>query len=304
MDSRLGKEFFKKEIRSDFLIDEKRKKVWAVVLEMLEKFDQVCKAYHLTYWVFYGTLLGAVRHKGFIPWDDDIDVVLFRDDYETFQSIAPWEFEEPYFFQNSYTDHLIWPFSKIRDSRTTGIEFVNMTNCHQGIFIDIFPLDSVMDGVNQQFSGVWDMQRLLWDMVTQPGKALEFIKGDLVAGRMAPADVQNLLEILKKDVRERFKIFEKFSQDHFGETQEVNYIMEELRPSHYRSMKREWFRDTVYLPFEHLMVPVPVDYDQILTQCYGNYHELVQGGSSHGNIILDPDMPYDEYFSKYLLGDK
>lgn len=52
------------------------------------------------------------------------------------------------------------------------------------------------------------------------------------------------------------------------------------------------------------MVPVPVDYDQILTQCYGNYHELVQGGSSHGNIILDPDMPYDEYFSKYLLGDK
>lgn len=97
MDSRLGKEFFKKEIRSDFLIDEKRKKVWAVVLEMLEKFDQVCKAYHLTYWVFYGTLLGAVRHKGFIPWDDDIDVVLFRDDYETLQSIAPWEFEEPYF---------------------------------------------------------------------------------------------------------------------------------------------------------------------------------------------------------------
>lgn len=179
-----------------------------------------------------------------------------------------------------------------------------MTNCHQGIFIDIFPLDSVMDGVNQQFSGVWDMQRLLWDMVTQPGKALEFIKGDLVAGRRTPADVQNLLEILKKDVRERFKIFEKFSQDHFGETQEVNYIMEELRPSHYRSMKREWFRDTVYLPFEHLMVPVPVDYDQILTQCYGNYHELVQGGSSHGNIILDPDMPYDEYFSKYLLGDK
>ena len=114
--SGLNPSFFKKEIRSDFLVDEKRKKVWAVELEMLEKLDEVCKNHDITYWVFYGTLLGAVRHKGFVPWDDDIDVVMFRNDYERFQTVAPHEFQEPYFFQNSYTDRRIWALSKIRDS--------------------------------------------------------------------------------------------------------------------------------------------------------------------------------------------
>lgn len=78
--------------------------MWAVELHMLEAFDEVCKKYGLTYYVDFGTLLGAVRHQGFIPWDDDIDVVMFRDDYERFQAIAPYEFLELYFFQNSYTD--------------------------------------------------------------------------------------------------------------------------------------------------------------------------------------------------------
>ncbi len=90
---------------------------------MLAKFDQVCREYNLTYFVFYGTLLGAARHQGFIPWDDDIDVVLFRDDYETFQAVAPWEFTEPYFFQNSYTDNMIWPFSKIREAGLQELNF-------------------------------------------------------------------------------------------------------------------------------------------------------------------------------------
>ena len=61
--------FYKEEIRSGFLVTEKRKKVWAVELQMLEKLDEVCKKYNLTYYAYYGTLLGAVRHQGFIPWD-------------------------------------------------------------------------------------------------------------------------------------------------------------------------------------------------------------------------------------------
>ncbi len=292
--------FFEKEIRCDFLVDEKRKKVWVVELEMLAKFDQVCREYNLTYFVFYGTLLGAARHQGFIPWDDDIDVVLFRDDYETFQAVAPWEFTEPYFFQNSYTDNMIWPFSKIRDSRTTGIEFRDMREFHQGNFMDIFPLDSVVDGVNQQFGAVWEMERLLWDMVDNPQAVLARLRNDLVEGRRSVSDVQYLLEVSKLGIRERFRVFEEFCRLHFGETGELNYIMEGIRPTGYESVKREWFRDVVYLPFEHIMVPAPGEYDKILTRSYGNYHEYVTGGSAHGNIILDPDIPYREYFDKYL----
>ena len=153
--------FLKEEIRSGFPVNEKRKKVWAVELELLQKFDEVCRKYNLTYYAYYGTLLGAVRHQGFIPWDDDIDVVMFREDYEKLQAVAPEEFREPYFFQNSYTDQMLWFFSKLRDSRTTAIEFP-ARNLHQGIFIDIFPLDDVPDGVHEEFSAVLEVQREIW----------------------------------------------------------------------------------------------------------------------------------------------
>ena len=97
----LDASFFKEEERCGYLVTEKRKKVWAVGLELWERFDEVCKKHGITYYAYYGTLLGAVRHQGFIPWDDDIDVIMFRDEYKRFQEIAPSEFTEPYFFQNA-----------------------------------------------------------------------------------------------------------------------------------------------------------------------------------------------------------
>ncbi len=298
--SELSPSFYKKEIRSDFLVDEKRKKVWAVELEMLERFDQVCKKHGLTYWAFYGTLLGAVRHQGFVPWDDDIDLVMFRDDYRRFQAVAPLEFKEPYFYQSAYTDRRIWALSKIRDSRTTGIEFRHLRDFHQGIFIDIFPLDSVADGIHGEFDGVRETQGLLWGLVVNPSGTMIELKQELLEGKRKPSDIHIFLEIAQKDVRERFRLFEEFNLAHFGETENLNYIMEDIIPSNYKSVKKEWFQETIYLPFEHIQVPVPGEYDKILTQCYGDYHQYVPGGTAHENIILDPDIPYEEYFARYL----
>ena len=73
----LEKTFFEREVRSGYEVSEKVKKIWAVELNLLEYFDNLCREYHLRYFADYGTLLGAVRHQGFIPWDDDIDVVMF-----------------------------------------------------------------------------------------------------------------------------------------------------------------------------------------------------------------------------------
>lgn len=298
--SGISPSFYKKEIRSDFLVDEKRKKVWAVELMILEKLDKVCKKHDIAYWAFYGTLLGAVRHQGFVPWDDDIDLVMFRDDYRRFQEVAPYEFQEPYFFQNAYTDRGIWALSKIRDSRTTGIEFQDLRDFHQGIFIDIFPLDSVADRIHREFEPVQETQRLLWGLVMNPGESLMNLKQELMEGKRGAEELQIFLEIAKKDIRERFRIFEEFNLAHFGETEDVNYIIYELNPCNYKSVKRDWFQNTQFLPFEHLMVPVPGEYDRILTRCYGDYHQLVRGGTAHESIILDPDIPYTEYFSRYL----
>lgn len=291
--------FYKEEIRSGFLVTEKRKKVWAVELQILEKLDEVCKKYNLTYYAYYGTLLGAVRHQGFIPWDDDIDVIMFRDDYEKFQEIAPKEFREPYFYQNTYTDRVLWPLSKIRDSRTTAVEpqFRHLKDSfHQGIFLDVFPFDSVEDGIHTQFHMIKEVQRLLWTSTVDP----ETVVKALEEGQQLYLGADFLIDFLQKSVQEKFRIFESYSRSCLDQSQRVNYLIEELYPDDIscKSVEKKWFRDIVYLPFEHLYIPAPSGYDQILTQCYGNYHQFVQGRSAHEEILLDPETPYREYFKK------
>lgn len=286
--------FFEEEIRSDFLVDKKRKKVWAVALNLLEQLDNVCQKYHIPYYVYYGTLLGAVRHQGFVPWDDDIDVVMFREDYERFQEIAPQEFKEPYFFQNSYTDQMLWFFSKIRDSRTTAIEFP-ARNLNQGMFIDIFPLDDVPDGIHEELSTVLEVQKDIKRVICNPKQLLL----DYEQGKRFTLDIDILLELIKMDRSQRLKEFETLSLSYAGQSDCVNFIISEMANDGYKSVKREWFNEIVWLPFEHIKVPAPAEYHKILTQCYGDYHIPVQGGTEHENIILDPDMPYDEFFEKY-----
>lgn len=295
----LDQSFFKEEIRSGFLVTEKRKKIWATELGILERFDMVCKKHQLTYYAYYGTLLGAVRHQGFIPWDDDIDVIMFRDDYEKFQAIAPGEFTEPYFFQNTYTDRVLWPFSKIRDSRTTAAEpQFNSLGCtfHQGIFIDIFPFDSVDDGISPQFSTITQIQDLLWVTVTNP----EAVIGALEKGQQLYLSADFLIDCLQKSQKERFRIYEAFNLSCLGKSGKVNYLIHELYPEgvSYKSMEKGWFQDIVYLPFEHIQIPAPAGYEQILTRCYGDYHRPVRGGSAHNDIVMEPDIPYTEYFSR------
>lgn len=292
----LNMSFFQAEERSGFLVTEKRKKVWAVELELLEKFDEICRKHHLSWYAYYGTLLGAVRHQGFIPWDDDIDVIMFRDDYEKFQIIAPQEFTEPYFYQNSYTDQVIWPFSKLRDSRTTAIEscFTGLGDSfHQGIFIDIFPFDSAREPNNLQMDLAVEMQHLLWIGITNPELALQVVTQE------PPESVlkQYMLDYLGKNLQQRFRIFENYNLASLEKSKKVNYILSELVIHDCQSVDKDWFRETVYLPFENMRIPVPVEYDKILRNCYGNYHEFVQGGSAHEGLLIEPDIPYKEYFS-------
>lgn len=286
----LEETFFKREIRSGYEVSEKTKRIWAVELHLLEYFDSLCREHRLRYFADYGTLLGAVRHQGFIPWDDDIDVVMFRDDYEKLKAIAPDIVCEPYFFQNAYTNGMIGAFSKLRDSRTTAIEFPDAPpDYNQGIFIDIFPLDSVPDGISTD-SVIGEMQREMWMSIVNPQAFLEMLE----EGRKPVLDVSIFTEMIKRPVRERIQMLEEFNISQFGKSDKVQFITDFLWD--YPGLPREWYSDIVYLPFENLEIPVPVEYDYILRQRYGDYMTPVQGTSSHeGGLFWDPDAPYTKY---------
>jgi lipopolysaccharide cholinephosphotransferase len=119
-------------------------KAHVIMLDILVTFDAICQKHNLHYWLDAGTLLGAVRHKGFIPWDDDVDISMPVEDYNTFKTLAQAELSQTMFLQHKESD-VTFPFDymKIRDSRATIIEFHEEGKevaYNQGLFLDIFPM--------------------------------------------------------------------------------------------------------------------------------------------------------------------
>lgn len=156
--------FFNEEVRCEYTVTRQRKEVWAVELDLLREFSRVCNKYNLKYCADGGTLLGAIRHHGFIPWDDDLDIAMLRSDFEKLNEVAPIEFKKPYFWQTEETDKgSARGHAQLRNSATTSIikteyERQRNNNFNQGIFIDIFPFDTVID--DQKKLAEQDLNRL------------------------------------------------------------------------------------------------------------------------------------------------
>lgn len=121
-----------------------------VQVDLLKEFDRICRLHGIKYIIGSGTLLGAVRYKGFIPWDDDIDVEMLREDYEKFSKIAKQKLNEKVFFQDHKTDKAYpWLFGKLRKNGTSAVRLgQEHLKMHGGIFIDIFPRDPMPNSEN------------------------------------------------------------------------------------------------------------------------------------------------------------
>lgn len=116
-----------------------------IMLATLKAVDQVCRKHGLTYFLIDGTLLGAIRHQGFIPWDDDVDIAMPRGDYEKFEALAQQELGEDYFVQTPRTDphyRLFYIPLKVRDNHSTLVEDYGR-RYHQGVYVDVFPFDAL-----------------------------------------------------------------------------------------------------------------------------------------------------------------
>ena len=279
------KDIEKDEIRSGFLVTTDRKKNWNKEIELLLEIDRICQKYDIPYFVIFGTMIGAVRHKGFVPWDDDIDVAMMRPDYMRFVQVAAQEINSPYFLQNTYTDGRIMNWSKIMDDSTSAIEEWN-SNIHQGIFVDILPMDIVPDGTER--ADILDgVLRELWMSVITPQQVIDGLKG----GGTTRVSRSTLERILQMDLAERMSIYEEFCTKHFDESAKVAFQMS-YWCNRSKPVAKECLQNILYMDFEQVRVPVPAGYDEFLTQIYGQWRIPKHIPTEHEGVLMSVDIPY------------
>ena len=283
--------FYDEEMRCGYLVTEKTKHVWAVQLDMLDEVDRICKKYHIPYFADSGTLIGTIRHKGYIPWDDDIDLVMMREDYERFIQAAAGEVKEPLFLQTVYTDkNYLKGHIQIRDSRTTGYNAEDKrAGYHCGIFIDIFPLDGVPDSAWAM--KLWRFQiRTAWS-VLYTWYRFGYYPNATVFGRI----LHRIGALLQIPIPTAFKWYEKLCARYSGKN--TRYVCDTVFIADWEKnlWERAWFDSAVLMPFEDRQVPVPRGYDGRLKADYGEYLKPVQAPACHGDLVLDPYIPYKEF---------
>lgn len=287
-------EFIKPEIRNGFEVDEKRKKIWAVELDLLDRFDAFCKEFGLSYSVEYGTLLGAVRHGGFVPWDDDIDVMMMRPDYNRLLELAPEYFSHPYYFQHFYKDPgmPVWGLAKLMNEETACIEDRTVPEgYHSGIFLDIFAFDDVL-GSEGQNPVHTKMISETWMTIHDPDKLDSMIAAGYESA--LPPDMLGQLRIMGQT--EQLRILDGLLASSFGSGAYVNTAAKAMKRNVRSNRKREWHEKLEYLPFEGRQVPVPAQYKEVLTAIYGeDFMTPKQRPNAHGSAIIDPDKSYLEY---------
>ena len=233
---------------------------------------EICDKYHIKYFIAFGTLLGAVRHKGFIPWDDDIDVVLLREDYERLVEVMKRECHEYYHFcdmRNMERCH--GPYAIMEDRRTCVFHerFDNKLLEEEGVSVDIFPLDDVPDDI-KALKKILKYQKF-WKACNNLRISVKFSEKDTALKKTVKKISKMFVGVIGKE-----KIYAGFNKILSRKLEGECHLVGELMcdPALKSCYRKEIFQETIELKFEKDYFPAPKNYDEFLRRSYGDYMEF------------------------------
>ena len=288
----LGEDFFKEEVKCDYLISKTQKMVWAMQLDLYLVFEEICKKYGLKYFVMYGSLLGAVRHNGFIPWDDDVDVAMPREDFDVFLRVAPKELDEPYALQDPYTyPNCFITNVTLRNSMGTFTSKVfRKLDYNKGIAMDVFPMDYCNPDTVMQ-------DRLkIYNHIKRCSSWMKLQNEDLLTLEQKKDCMNYLTDNPLHDWEEIHRIAS--NPDYYGSEWMTQAIIV-VNLNHPYLFRSKWFESTIPHEFENIEVRIPVGWHEILSTRFGNeymqFPPVEQRGAINDMIIVDPYTPYKEF---------
>ena len=242
-----------------------------VLLDILEEIDSFCKEERLTYFLSYGSLIGAVRHNGFIPWDDDVDICMPRKDYEffieTYNTKKRSGFTSVVSFENDPDYYL--SAAKVIDNRTVLHEHLQ-TEKNIGVYVDVFPIDYCSSDYKlalKLYKKTSSLQKLLTIKNLSYSKSRGMAKNVLLGclkALLKPVPRANIIDKVIK-VSQKYRSIQ--DSKYAGLIMIPDYGEREI-------LESDWLRDTIDHEFEGRLFMIPVHYNKILTQIYGDYMQL------------------------------
>ncbi len=291
-------QFLQPEVRDGYYIDSRMKSVWKVMLDIVEEIVRICDKYNLHYTLAGGSLLGAVRHKGFIPWDDDIDIDMPRPDYDKFIEIVsskePLRF--PLILQAPFNDlGYASGYVKVRNVQTAAIDpkYAEAYKCcNMGIGVDIFPVDGIpQNRISMAFTKFF--ARFTTILLARSERLHKCRKIGVWVKFFVSALVCRLIG-RKKIWALREWVFRRNRFSHCRVCGEFSFLTS--------STKERWschvYKSYKTVPFEYLSLKIPEGYEEILTNKYGEWRVPVKAKSYHGVCLYDVNCSYKELLIK------
>ncbi|MGN0355632.1 MAG: LicD family protein, partial [Muricoprocola sp.] len=262
-------------------------RVQQILLGYLLEIDRICKKHGIKYFLAGGTLLGAIRHHGFIPWDDDADVMMLREDFDRFMEVVQQELPDNIFVQVPSTEKGNYnPFTKLRINNTMfATEFTSkFLDMHNGVFFDVLSHD-------QTGNHKWSQKlHLMWTMLSRSIVFNKWGNTNIKSGGNHPLFCK-FVDKAKHLVPMPFAQWMQERAFRFFQHRKSDYLYDGMGRNLKRgAFPREWLEEVTYVDFEGYQFPVPKEYDKYLTYLYGDYMQMIpvsQRRTSHSIVLTD-----------------